>query len=102
MHLLKKVLFHRVCFIQQTISKAGLNNCFIQERRSVSPKPTSSRASTQCEDADEKADDDQKDDGTIRFVDLPSEIQMAILKCLSYDDIAKLRRVSDRRFKFST
>ncbi|KAL6727208.1 hypothetical protein Aduo_009116 [Ancylostoma duodenale] len=73
MHLLKKVLFHR-------------------ERRSVSPKPTSSQASTNDEDADEKTDADQKDDGTIRFVDLPSEIQMAILKCLSYDDIAKLRR----------
>ncbi|RCN43836.1 hypothetical protein ANCCAN_10164 [Ancylostoma caninum] len=73
MHLLKKVLFHR-------------------ERRSVSPKPTSSQASTNDEDADEKTDGNQKDDGTIRFVDLPSEIQMAILKCLSYDDIAKLRR----------
>lgn len=31
-------------------------------------------------------------------MDLPSEIQMTILKCLSYDDIAKLRRVSDGRF----
>ncbi|KIH66631.1 F-box domain protein, partial [Ancylostoma duodenale] len=68
------------------------NNCSIEERRSVSPKPTSSQASTNDEDADEKTDADQKDDGTIRFVDLPSEIQMAILKCLSYDDIAKLRR----------
>ncbi|CAJ0597515.1 unnamed protein product [Cylicocyclus nassatus] len=74
MHLLKKVIFNKG-----------------HEPRSV-PQPTSSQAPVTTEEVEEKADDDQKDGNAVKFIDLPSEIQMNILKCLSYDDIAKLRR----------
>ncbi|KAK6742689.1 hypothetical protein RB195_010133 [Necator americanus] len=73
MHLLKKVLLQR-------------------ERLLVSSEPTSSQTNADGNEVDGKAADNQTGSGVIGFTDLPSEIQMTILKCLSYDDIAKLRR----------
>ncbi|KAK5966987.1 F-box domain-containing protein [Trichostrongylus colubriformis] len=77
MHLIKKVLHH----------KTEPGGSARQSSQRKDDHPTSSS------DGDTKAEIDEGcDDGPKRFIQLPNELQMAILQYLSYDDIAKIRR----------
>lgn len=79
MHLFKKVLNH----------KAGHNSSSRGAPQEFTSEGSVIASSSRCDKADMDKPDTRK-----HFSNLPSEIQMAILQYLSYDDIAKLRRTS--------